>query len=125
MSMYMYVRVSLVTGPGASGGPSCASPVAGDPERSMPAQKILFCGSEPVRTTHLTRGSELSMPKAFSSDSIMSVLKAFLCSGRLSMTMTTGVTVLDEGGWCKRRTAGSESSWYESGGLVVIVPVLN
>lgn len=47
---------------------------------------------------HLTRGSELSMPKAFSSELIMSVLKAFLCSGRLRITITTGVTDLDEGG---------------------------
>lgn len=116
----LYVRVSRVTGPGASGGPSFASPAAGEPDRSMPAQKILFCGSEPVKTIHFTRGSELSMPKAFSSESIMSVLKAFLCSGRLRTTMTTGVTDLDEGGWCKKRTAGRDTASYESGGLAIV-----
>lgn len=104
--------MSRLTGPGESGGPSLLlSPAAFPPARSMPAQKILFCGSEPVSTTHFTRGSALSMPKAFSSELIMSTLKAFLCLGRLRMTMTTGVTVLEEGGWCERRTAGRERSW--------------
>lgn len=117
---FRYVRVSRVTGPGASGGPSLAAPAAGEPERSIPGQNILFCGSEPVRTTHFTLGSELSMLKAFSSELIMSVLKAFFCLGRLRMTMTTGVTDLEEGGWCERRTAGSESVSYESGRLAIV-----
>lgn len=102
--------VVRVTEARASGG--CGLLLLGDEleekERSIPAQKVRLVGSLPVRTMHFTRGSEERRVKALSRESIMSVLKAFLASGRLRMTSIIGVTVGLVEGWCSRRMVGRE-----------------